>query len=187
MEPAGIEQDSDFFLVTVAESGTPVQAYATWTEEAAALWLGESLLSQLPESAKVAELTQPPGAGAHFDRSNRTALVWTTTTIGELGYHFPRLWPNWQFEFCDDRYETQVDRCGGRVFVLEPDVLTALDILRERITPDGSYDVLKYDGIELSPSDQTETVAAVARAREGLIGMPHWQGLAIAHRTNGCG
>jgi hypothetical protein len=66
MDLAGIEQDSDFFLVTVAEIGTPVQAYATWTEEAAALWLGESLLSQLPESAKVAERDTAAGCWCAF-------------------------------------------------------------------------------------------------------------------------
>ncbi|HEX3733366.1 MAG TPA: hypothetical protein VHU91_10650 [Mycobacteriales bacterium] len=66
--------------------------------------------------------------------------------------------------------------------MLEPDVLPALDILRERITPDGCYDVLRYHGIELSPSDRTETVAAVARTGDRLIGTPHWQGLSHISR-----
>ncbi|MFI6365189.1 hypothetical protein ACIBG0_20805 [Nocardia sp. NPDC050630] len=130
------DNPGDSLLVTHAvEPGAPLRAYHLYNDENSAFGIGATLATALPPTGLVTELPYPPTSGLHLDLGARHAMVWTIRELAGLRSDWPRLWPGWQLEFHNDRYETQLARCDGRLFILEPDMASAWDHLTRWATP----------------------------------------------------
>ncbi|MGE2715550.1 hypothetical protein ACQI4L_15955 [Mycolicibacterium litorale] len=109
-------------LVTVINELGTVRAWPLWWGSSAA-WHGPQLLDMLPGAGQPSlQLGIVPESGVHIDVPNKTVGLWVTNPIPGLLRWLPELWPGWQTEFWQDRYEEQLRRCGS--FITAP----ALDV-----------------------------------------------------------
>ncbi|MEV6279642.1 hypothetical protein [Nocardia sp. NPDC051832] len=124
-----IDAEEIVSLITIAEPGKPPRAYTLGTD---LLELGPALVPLLAAAATVTELAQPPRSGLHLDLGNSTAAVWSIHDYADARAAWSWLWPDWQLESLGDRYERQLARGPADLFVLEPDLDTALEYYRRR-------------------------------------------------------
>ncbi|GAB3958678.1 hypothetical protein GCM10029978_004100 [Actinoallomurus acanthiterrae] len=103
-------------LVTVRDEADRLTAYPfDWADDHSA-WQGPGLLDRLPAGG-LAQVNLPviPESGLHVDVRSRTAGAWSIEAVPGLLPALPDLWPGWQVEFWEDRYEEQARRCGNAV------------------------------------------------------------------------
>ncbi|BBX15531.1 hypothetical protein CRI77_20340 [Mycolicibacterium duvalii] len=93
---------------------------------------GPSLLDALPGRGR-AKLTlkTDPASGVHTDPRRKTIGVWLTEHETGVLDRLPEQWPGWHFEFWEDRYEEQLDRCGDTLRVPPRNVRRDIDAVRE--------------------------------------------------------
>ncbi|MFQ6225780.1 hypothetical protein [Nocardia sp. NPDC002869] len=154
-DPESDEPDDSLLVTLAVEPGAPLRAYHLYNFDNSAFGIGVTLTTALSSTAVVTELPYPPTSGLHLDLGARHAMVWTIRELAGLRSGWPRLWPGWRLEFQNDRYETQLARCDGRLFILEPDMASAWDHLTRWAAP-----------------------GMIATARSQLRRTPHWPALA---------
>jgi hypothetical protein len=91
-------------------------------------WHGPALLDKLPgRGVTRLRLGTVPEGGVHIDVPRKTLGAWQTADTMGFFQALPDLWPGWQTECWDDRYEEQVARCAGGLRVPELDLVAGID------------------------------------------------------------
>jgi hypothetical protein len=74
-----------------------------------------------------------PEGGAHIDVRRKTLGAWQTADTMGFFHALPEVWPCWQIEAWEDRYEQHVTSCAGALRVPELDVVAGIDTAESRI------------------------------------------------------
>lgn len=113
-------------LVTVVGADGRLRAWPLWWGISAA-WHGPQLVDRLPgPGQRTLELGILPESGVHLDLPNKTLGIWLTNPVPGLDRWLPRLWPGWQVERWDDRFEEQFRRCGPNITAPELDIASGV-------------------------------------------------------------
>jgi hypothetical protein len=92
------------------------------------------LLDKLPgPGIRRIKLGAIPEGGAHIDVRRKTLGAWQTADTMGFFQTLPELWPGWQTEVWEDRFEEHVRRCNGALRVPEVDVVAGIDCAETRI------------------------------------------------------
>lgn len=113
-------------LVTVVGVDGRLRAWPLcWGSSAA--WHGPQLIGMLPGGGEDRlRLGCLPESGVHVDVPARTVGVWLTRSVPGLLRSLPELWPGWNIERWDDRFEEHLRRCGRSVSAPELDVVSGV-------------------------------------------------------------
>ncbi|WP_433178185.1 hypothetical protein [Actinoallomurus sp. CA-150999] len=117
-------------LVTVRDEAGRLLVYPfDWADDHSA-WQGPGLLDRLPAGG-LAQVHLPviPDGGLHVDVRSRTVGAWSNEPVPGLLPALTDLWPGWQMDFWEDRYEEQARRCGDAITFPPLDLAVALDEL----------------------------------------------------------
>ncbi|MBU9764242.1 hypothetical protein FR943_10360 [Mycobacterium sp. TNTM28] len=101
------------------------------------------------------KLGQIPVGGVHIDVARQRVGVWYTDEPQDLFDRLPGLWPGWQTECWDDRYEEHVAKCGGKLRLpamdLAAGVIAGRDWIHKRV----------YQSFEDSPAGAIMRIASL--------------------------
>ena len=131
-------------------------------------WHGPALLDKLPgPGIRRIRLGKIPEGGAHIDVRRKTLGAWQTADTMGFFHALPELWPGWQTEVWEDRFEEHVKRCGGALRVPDLDVVAGIDSaeawIRKRV----------FESFEDSPAGHIVKLAGMlAPVAPGLRGQP---------------
>jgi hypothetical protein len=129
------ETDWGCHLLTVVDSTGQLTAYPFMQSQCHTAWQGPGLLERLSaEGSPRVRLPFIPTSGLHLDVRDRTGGAWLDYTSTGLVPALADLWPGWQMEFWQDRYEEQMRRCHGAVDCPPLDLMTGLDDLLASLT-----------------------------------------------------
>lgn len=124
---------SSCHLVSVACADGDTRFWPLWWGASAA-WHGTGLIDRLPgEGVSRLRLGAIPESGVHVDVPGRRVGVWVTSETGCLFEALPDLWPGWQAEWWDDRYEEQLIRCEGALSLPELHLVDGIDVAQRWI------------------------------------------------------
>lgn len=150
-------------LVSVADSSGQARLWPLWWGVSSARH-GPAMLKLLPGKGLTRlKLGQIPVGGVHIDVARQHVGVWYTDEPQDLFDRLPGLWPGWQTECWDDRYEEHVVKCGGTLRLpamdLAAGVIAGRDWIRKRV----------YQSFEDSPAGAIIQIASlVSPLRPGL-------------------
>ena len=124
-------------LVSVVNADGQLRFWPLWWGVSSARH-GDALLDLLPGKGSTRiRLGQIPVGGVHVDCRSRRVGVWYTDDPQNVFDRLPTLWPGWQTECWDDRYEEHVARCAGALSVPELDLAqgatSGRDWVRKRV------------------------------------------------------
>ncbi|WP_234794200.1 hypothetical protein [Mycolicibacterium flavescens] len=120
-------------LVSVAGADGEVRFWPLWWGSSAA-WHGPELVDRLPgQGIRRLKLGMIPESGVHVDVPTRRIGAWVTSEVGLLFEMLPELWPGWQVQRWDDRYEEQLTRCHGSLSLPELDLAGGIDVAQRWI------------------------------------------------------
>jgi hypothetical protein len=120
-------------LVSVVDADGQLGFWPLWWHLSKA-WHGPALLDKLPGAGiRRISLGKIPEGGAHIDLRRKTLGAWQTADTMGFFQALPELWPGWQTEVWDDRFEEHVNRCAGVLRVPELDVVAGIDSAEMRI------------------------------------------------------
>ena len=98
-------------------------------------WHGPALLDKLPgKGIGRIKLGMIPEGGAHIDMRRKALSAWQTADTMGVFRALPELWPGWQIEVWEDRFEEHVSRCDGALRVPELDVIAGIDTAERWLT-----------------------------------------------------
>ena len=81
-------------------------------------WHGPALLDKLPgPGIRRIRLGKIPEGVAHIDVRRKTLGAWQTADTMGFFHALPELWPGWQTEVWEDRFQEHVSRCDGTLRV----------------------------------------------------------------------
>lgn len=163
-------------LLTVRLADGAFRAYAFFSDHHTA-WQGPALLDRLPgRGSPHLSLPETPISGLHVDVAGRRAGVWWRSTWCQgLRPALGGLWPGWTVTFWGDRYEEQIELCGGAVTVPPTDPAAALDGLAQRlaeIDPAGTDPHV----VAITPAEWAGVERAIAALRDDLATRPPGSG-----------
>jgi hypothetical protein len=96
-----------------------------------------------------------PEGGAHIDMRRKTVSAWQTADTMGFFQALPELWPGWQTEVWEDRFEEHVKRCDGALRVPELNVVAGVESaeawIRKRV----------FEGFEDSPAGHIAKLAGL--------------------------
>jgi hypothetical protein len=154
-------------LISVVDADGQLRFWPLWWHLSKA-WHGPALLDKLPgPGVRRIRLGKIPEGGAHIDVRRKTLGAWQTADTMGFFQALPELWPGWQTEVWDDRFEEHVNRCDGALRVPEPDVVAGIDSaetrIRERV----------FESFEDSPAGHIATLAGLlAPVAPGFVVSP---------------
>jgi hypothetical protein len=124
-------------LISVVDAEGQLRFWPLWWHLSKA-WHGPALLEKLPgPGIRRIRLGKIPEGGAHIDVRRKTLGAWQTADTMGFFRALPELWPGWQTEVWEDRFEEHVKRCDGALRVPELDVVAGIDSaeawLRKRV------------------------------------------------------
>jgi hypothetical protein len=120
-------------LVSLAGADGEVRFWPLWWGSSAA-WHGSNLLDRLPgKGVRRLKLEVIPESGVHIDVLGRRVGVWVTSEAGPLFESLPQLWPDWQADGWDDRYEDQLAQCRGLLSLPDLDLLDGIGVAQHWI------------------------------------------------------
>lgn len=120
-------------LISVVGTDGQLRFWPLWWHLSKA-WHGPTLLDKLPgPGIRRIKLGAIPEGGAHIDVRRKTLGAWQTADTMGFFHALPQLWPGWQTEVWQDRFEEHVERCGGALRVPEVDVVAGIDSAETRI------------------------------------------------------
>ena len=120
-------------LISVVDAGGELRFWPLWWHLSKA-WHGPALLDKLPGSGiRRIRLGKIPEGGAHIDMRRKTLGAWQTADTMGFFAALPEVWPGWQTEVWEDRFEEHVRRCNGALRVPELDVVAGIDSAEARI------------------------------------------------------
>ncbi|MFD0856654.1 hypothetical protein ACFQ07_30765 [Actinomadura adrarensis] len=131
VEPAERRDRFIHCLVTTRDEAG-VRAYALQNHGREVYDLGPELFVRLGPLEPVSECWCIPYTGFHFDLTTRTAGLWTFDSLDGRLQHLDARWPDWRWEFWENRYQEHSSRTNGTVTFPEPDLRTAYTDLRHR-------------------------------------------------------
>jgi len=109
-------------LISVVDADGQLRFWPLWWHLSKA-WHGPALLDKLPgPGIRRIRLGKIPEGGAHIDVRRKTLGAWQTADTMGFFHALPELWPGWQTEVWEDRFEEHVKRCDGALRVPELDV-----------------------------------------------------------------
>lgn len=110
-------------LIAVVDAEGQLRFWPLWWHLSKA-WHGPALLDKLPgPGIRRIKLGTIPEGGAHIGLRRKTLGAWQTADTMGFFQALPELWPGWQTEVGEDRYEEHVKRCDGALRVPELDVV----------------------------------------------------------------
>ena len=114
-------------LISVVDADGQLRFWPLWWHLSKA-WHGPALLDKLPgPGIRRIRLGKIPEGGAHIDVRRKTLGAWQTADTMGFFHALPELWPGWQTEVWEDRFEEHVKRCAGALRVPELDVVAGID------------------------------------------------------------
>ena len=114
-------------LISVVDADGQLRFWPLWWHLSKA-WHGPALLDKLPgPGIRRIRLGKIPEGGAHIDVRRKTLGAWQTADTMGFFHALPELWPGWQTEVWEDRFEEHVKRCDGALRVPELDVVAGID------------------------------------------------------------
>ena len=120
-------------LISVVDADGQLRFWPLWWHLSKA-WHGPALLDKLPgPGIRRIRLGKIPEGGAHIDVRRKTLGAWQTADTMGFFHALPELWPGWQTEVWDDRFEEHVKRCAGALRVPELDVVAGIESAETRI------------------------------------------------------
>ena len=120
-------------LISVVDADGQLRFWPLWWHLSKA-WHGPALLDKLPgPGIRRIKLGTVPEGGGHIDVRRKTLGAWQTADTMGFFHALPELWPGWQTEVWEDRFEEHVERCGGALRVPELDVVAGIDSAETRI------------------------------------------------------
>jgi hypothetical protein len=120
-------------LISVVDADGQLRFWPLWWHLSKA-WHGPALLDKLPgPGISRIKLGTIPEGGAHIDVRRKTLGAWQTADTMGFFHALPELWPGWQTEVWEDRFEEHVKRCAGALRVPELDVVAGIDSAETRI------------------------------------------------------
>ena len=124
-------------LISVVDAEGQLRFWPLWWHLSKA-WHGPALLEKLPgPGIRRIRLGKIPEGGAHIDVRRKTLGAWQTADTMGFFHALPELWPGWQTEVWEDRFEEHVSRCDGALRVPEVDLVAGIDSaeawLRKRV------------------------------------------------------
>jgi hypothetical protein len=120
-------------LISVVDADGQLRFWPLWWHLSKA-WHGPALLDKLPgPGIRRIRLGKIPEGGAHIDVRRKTLGAWQTADTMGFFHALPELWPGWQTEVWEDRFEEHVNRCAGALRVPELDVVAGIDSAETRV------------------------------------------------------
>lgn len=124
-------------VVSVVDNDGCLRLWPLWWGVSSARH-GAGLLELLPGKGLTRlRLGQIPVGGVHVDTPKRQIGVWYTDDPQNVFDRLPQLWPGWQTECWEDRYEEHVTRCDRALHVpaldLAAGVIAGQDWIRKRV------------------------------------------------------
>jgi hypothetical protein len=114
-------------LSSVVDADGRLRFWPLWWHLSKA-WHGPALLDKLPgPGISRIKLSKIPEGGAHIDVRRKTLGAWQTADTLGFFRALPELWPGWQTEVREDRFEEHVKRCDGALRVPALDVVAGVD------------------------------------------------------------
>ncbi|CAN5230388.1 hypothetical protein BH09ACT8_BH09ACT8_56360 [soil metagenome] len=129
------DRNSLCHLVSVVDSTGGVRMWPLRWDVSQA-WRGPELLDVLPgRGVKKLALNMIPEGGVHIDVNTRTVGAWHTADTMGIFQELPQLWPGWQTECWQDRFEEQVARCQGSLRLPPLDLVEGIKVAQEYLEP----------------------------------------------------
>lgn len=114
-------------LVSVVDADGRLRFWPLWWHLSKA-WHGPALMNMLPgRGVKSLKLGKIPEGGVHIDCPRKTVGAWQTADTMGIFSALPDIWTGWQTECWEDRFEEQVQRCGGALRVPALDLVAGID------------------------------------------------------------
>ncbi len=114
-------------LISVSDADGQLRFWPLWWHLSKA-WHGPALLDKLPgPGVSRIKLGKIPEGGAHIDMRRKTLGAWQTADTLGFFQALPELWPGWQTEVWNDRFEEHVRRCDGAMRVPDLDLMAGVD------------------------------------------------------------
>ena len=154
-------------LISVVDADGQLRFWPLWWHLSKA-WHGPALLDKLPgPGIRRIRLGKIPEGGAHIDVRRKTLGAWQTADTMGFFQAQPELWPGWQTEVWEDRFEEHVKRCDGALRVPELDLVAGVDSaeawIRKRV----------FESFEDSPAGQIVKLAGMlAPVAPGFVVSP---------------
>ena len=154
-------------LISVVDADGQLRFWPLWWHLSKA-WHGPALLDKLPgPGIRRIKLGKIPEGGAHIDMRRKTLGAWQTADTMGFFQALPELWPGWQTEVWEDRFEEHVKRCDGALRVPELDLVAGIDSaetwIRKRV----------FERFEDSPAGQVAKLAGMlAPVAPGFVVSP---------------
>jgi hypothetical protein len=151
-------------LISVVDTSGELRFWPLWWHLSKA-WHGPALLDKLPGPGITRiKLGKIPEGGAHIDMRRKTLGAWQTADTMGFFHALPELWPGWQTDTWEDRFEEHVKRCNGALGVPDVDVVAGIDNaqawIRKRV----------FEKIEDSPAGHIAEIAGIlAPVAPGLV------------------
>jgi hypothetical protein len=151
-------------LISVVDTNGELRFWPLWWHLSKA-WHGPALLDKLPGPGITRiKLGKIPEGGAHIDMRRKTLGAWQTADTMGFFHALPELWPGWQTETWEDRFEEHVKRCNGALRVPDVDVVAGIDNaqawIRKRV----------FESFEDSPAGHiAELAGMLAPLAPGLV------------------
>ena len=100
-------------LVSVVDKDGQLRMWPLWWHLSQA-WHGPALIDKLPgRGVTRMKPGKIPEGGCHIDVPRKTMGAWQTADTMGIFQALPDLWPGWQVECWEDRFEEQVRHCDG--------------------------------------------------------------------------
>lgn len=117
-------------LVSVVGEGGQLRMWPLWWHLSKA-WHGPALIDMLPgRGVTTLKLGKIPEGGCHIDIPGKRLGAWQTADTMGFFQALPDLWPGWQVECWDDRYDEHVRSCAGALRLPELDLASGAENVR---------------------------------------------------------
>lgn len=149
------DRDKLCHLVSVVDETGQLRFWPLWWHLCKA-WHGPALIDLLPGSGiKRLHLRKIPEGGVHIDVGRKAIGAWQTADNMGVFSAMPELWPGWQVECWDDRFEEQLSRCAPALRMPELDLVAGIESARAWI------ETRVYQSFEDSPAGQIVRLAGM--------------------------
>jgi hypothetical protein len=118
-------------LVSVIDEKGQLRMWPLYCGDLSKAWHGPALLDLLPgRGVRRLNLGEIPQGGVHVDVARKALGAWQTTEAMGVYQALPQLWPGWQTESWEDRFDEHVRRCEGALRVPELDLAAGVESAR---------------------------------------------------------